>query len=111
MRNRRASLVLLICLATSGLGVTTAAAGPSGDPACAFDGSGCATTTHVVRQGECLWGIARATLRARHRPTDNAHVKRMANAIYADNRKVIGSDPSRIKPGQRLSIRHPDYAS
>jgi len=30
--------------------------------------------------------------------------------IYADNRKVIGPDANRIEPGQRLTIRHPDFS-
>ena len=110
MRIHRALVLLMAVLATSVLGTGTALAGPNGDPPCAFDESHCQTTTHVVRQGEWLWGIARQTLRESHRPTGNAQVKRVADMIYIDNRRLIGPDPDRVRPGQRLTVRHPDYA-
>ncbi len=77
------------------------------DPVCAFDGSNCAPTTHVVRRGEWLWKIARTQLRREGRPTTSRHVGALARIIYADNAAIIGRNPTRLRVGQRLSIRHP----
>jgi nucleoid-associated protein YgaU len=110
MRLDRTLAVLLVAVAAPALSAGPAVAGPNGDPPCAFDETHCQTRTHIVRQGEWLWGIARQTLRESHRPTGNAQVKRVADMLYADNRRVIGPNPDRIRPGQQLTVRHPDYA-
>lgn len=55
----------------------------------------------VVRDGESLWSIAADRLPA---DAGNAEVAAAWQAIYALNRDVIGPDPDRIEPGQRLTL-------
>jgi len=50
-----------------------------------------AAQTYVVKQGDCLSGIA-----------ENFQVK--IRELYAANRKVVGSNPNLIFPGQELII-------
>jgi resuscitation-promoting factor RpfA len=53
----------------------------------------------VVRSGDTLWGIA-----ARHLPADASVAEIAAEwpRWYEANRRVIGTDPDLIRPGQRL---------
>lgn len=53
------------------------------------------TTTYVVKQGDTLRGIARKYY-------NNAS---KFESIFNDNKKVIGSNPNKIKPGQKLVIK------
>jgi Tfp pilus assembly protein FimV len=75
------------------------------DSICGLNPRECAASTHTVRRGEWLWKIARTRLAAAGKPTPSRNVRRVADMIYADNRRVIGSDKNRLRPGQRLSIR------
>jgi hypothetical protein len=56
--------------------------------------------TVVVRPGDTLWAIA-----ARSLPdgASNAEIARACASWYAANRRVIGDDPDRIFPAQRLA--------
>lgn len=56
--------------------------------------------TVVVADGDTLWDIASRTLGPRASP---ARVATEWPRWYAANRAVIGPDPSRIRPGQRLA--------
>ncbi|MFJ9737361.1 peptidoglycan DD-metalloendopeptidase family protein [Streptomyces sp. NPDC101166] len=51
------------------------------------------TTTYTVRSGDYLSRIA-----------DEQHVRGGWQKLYADNREVVGEDPSLIHPGLKLSI-------
>lgn len=55
---------------------------------------------HVVREGENLWSIAEVALET----TDLRRIARYWPAIHRANRDVVGRDPSRIFPGQRLIL-------
>lgn len=57
-------------------------------------------TTVTVRSGDSLWSIAERRL-----PSNSADtvVAMRVNRWYARNRGVIGSDPDKIFPGQRLN--------
>lgn len=60
--------------------------------------------TYAVRPGDSLWSIA-----ARHDPgASDAQLTERLQSWYAANRRVIGTDPARILPGQELRI--PDVA-
>ena len=78
------------------------------DPVCATDGTNCQPSTHVVKRGEWLWKIARLRLAAAGKSTAPKNVRKIADMIYADNRRVIGPTKNRLMVGQRLSIRHRD---
>lgn len=57
-------------------------------------------TSHVVGTGGTLWALAR-----RLAPdASDADLVRSVRAIHAANRGVIGDDPDRLLPGQRLHI-------
>jgi len=56
--------------------------------------------TVVVRRGDTLWAIARARLGSR---ADVASTAREVRRWHETNRRVIGSDPDLIHPGQRLA--------
>lgn len=58
-------------------------------------------TAVVVARGDSLWRIARQRL-PRH--ADDTAVATAVAALYAANRTVIGPDPDRIEPGQRLVL-------
>lgn len=62
---------------------------------------------HVVLRGEWLWQIARTELSVQA-PTStqpsNAAVDRAARRIYQHNRRAIGADPDRLRPGVRLVV-------
>lgn len=76
------------------------------DPVCATDGANCgAAAVHVVARGEWLWKIARTRLAAAGMSAAPRNVRRVANMIHADNRRVVGGNQNRLRPGQRLSIR------
>ena len=97
------------------------------DPVCATDGTNCqpqpvthgpdrvcdlrpndptcAAMVHRVARGEWLWKIARTRLAAAGKPAGPRNVRRIADMIYADNRRVIGPNKNRLRPGQRLTIR------
>ena len=75
------------------------------DPVCATDGTNCQPSTHVVKRGEWLWKIARERLAAAGKPTAPSNVRKIADMIYADNRRVIGRNKNRLRVGQRLTIR------
>lgn len=89
------------------LAPTTAWAGPNGDGVCDLRPRDpyCAAVTHEVRQGEWLWKIARTTLAQRGKPTAAPNVRKIAEMIYADNRRSIGANKNRLRVGQRLTIR------
>jgi nucleoid-associated protein YgaU len=58
-------------------------------------------TTVVVRPGDTLWSLAAGRLGRQASP---AQVAREWPRWYALNRVVIGSDPDRIRPGQRVRV-------
>jgi LysM domain len=58
----------------------------------------------VVRPGDTLWAIARADLPAQ--APDGAVAQRVRE-IHQANRAVIGTDPSLIRPDQRLRMPRP----
>lgn len=58
----------------------------------------------VVRAGDTLWDIAARHLRARGHATDPAEIAAEWPRWHAANRAVIGPDPDRLLPGQRLRI-------
>jgi nucleoid-associated protein YgaU len=75
------------------------------DPVCAFDGTACVGTLHVVARGEWLWKIARAELvRQGHSSRNAADVRAYVAKIYATNRPAIGRDPHRLRTGTRLVL-------
>lgn len=51
--------------------------------------------TYTVKKGDCLSAITKS------QTGKSSNWK----AIYADNKSVIGSNPNKIKPGQKLKIR------
>ncbi|MSS63184.1 LysM peptidoglycan-binding domain-containing protein [Velocimicrobium porci] len=53
------------------------------------------TKTYVVKKGDCLWNIAK-------RETGKSDNWR---AIYNQNKQVIGSNPNKLKIGQKLVIK------
>lgn len=59
----------------------------------------------VVRPGDCLWSIA-----ARDLPPDatDLQIASRWHEIYAANRAVVGADPDRLEPGQRLHLPRKD---
>lgn len=60
-----------------------------------------ASTVHVVRPGDSLWRIA-----ATHSPasSDGGDIQARAQALYEENRDVIGAEPDLIHPGQELTL-------
>ena len=64
-------------------------------------------SSHVVVRGEWLWQIARTELTVQGptfaRPSDTA-VDRAARRLHQVNRRAIGSDPDRLRPGTRLVV-------
>ena len=62
--------------------------------------------TVVVRSGDTLWDIAARQLGSAATDTEIAHSWPL---WFSANRSVIGADPDRLRPGQRL--RPPDLAS
>ena len=108
---RRSQLVVVAVLTAGLLSPSSAAwAGPGGDPICALhpNDSYCADKNYQVQRGDWLWKIARKNLVAHGFGTKDLRVVRShANAIYAKNRAVIGSNPSRIRPGMRLVLPSP----
>jgi nucleoid-associated protein YgaU len=60
--------------------------------------------TVVVAPGDSLWSITARQLGPDASP---AEVASAWPGVYAANRQVIGSDPARIVPGQRLTIPTP----
>ncbi len=124
----RAKGIVGIALAGVLLAPGTAWAGPGGDPVCATDGTNCepqptthgpdricdlnprdcAASTHTVRRGEWLWKIARASLAQQGKSTATPNVRKIADMIYADNRRTIGANKNRLRVGQRLTIRATD---
>ena len=133
-RHALAAAALLAALALP-TGTAHASHGPApdptpvsvSDPVCATDGTNCqpqpatygpdricdlhpndpacATTVHRVARGEWLWKIARTRLSAAGKPIGPRNVRKIADMIYADNRRVIGPNKNRLRPGQRLTIR------
>ena len=95
---RSAVVAVVVCgIVTAGAGVASAAESAP----CA----GCGPTSHVVQPGEWLWKIARNDLAQRGiNAGDLSFVRDRANAIYARNRALIGSNPNRIRPGMRLVL-------
>ena len=57
--------------------------------------------TVVVRRGDTLWSIAARRLPA---AASDADVALAWRRIYDRNRTLIGADPDRIEPGQRLDL-------
>ena len=64
------------------------------------DVSGVSGREHVVREGESLWSIAELALETK----DLRRIARYWPTIHRANRDVVGRDPSRIFPGQRLVL-------
>jgi hypothetical protein len=54
-----------------------------------------------VRDGDCLWHLAEASLSP---DATVAEVDRQWRAIWEANRDTVGSDPDLIVPGQRLTM-------
>jgi nucleoid-associated protein YgaU len=61
----------------------------------------------VVLPGDTLWGIAAENLGAR---ADAATIAGATRRWYAANRRVIGSDPDLIRPGQHLVPPQEDHS-
>ncbi len=119
----RAEAVVVVALAGVLLSPATAWAGPNGDPVCATSINGCpapgthgdpppcasrpdaCSKQHTVQCGEWLWKIAGQRLAAEDKSIAPRNVGKIANMIYSDNRRTIGPDKSRLKVGQRLTIR------
>ena len=59
-----------------------------------------APTTIVVKPGDTLWGLARASL---DDDATDARVAREVRRWHRENRVVVGADPDVLEPGQRLS--------
>jgi nucleoid-associated protein YgaU len=59
-----------------------------------------ATTTYVVRRGDCLWSIAQSRLR----DASAVQIDRAWRRIYDANRAAIGDDPNLIRPGLVLEL-------
>ena len=57
-------------------------------------------TEHVVRSGESLWSIAESVLQT----SDLRRIARYWPLIHKANAALIGRDPSRVFPGQRLTL-------
>ncbi len=102
---KRVAVVLCSAAVLLAAGTTPASAGPNGDPVCAFTAAGCGPSVHEVQRGEWLWKIARATLQEAGLDSSPVRVRKVADAIYADNRRVIGPNKHRLRVGQRLRIR------
>jgi hypothetical protein len=64
----------------------------------------CQNSTFVVRRGDSLWRIGRELLIDAKRVATPKTIKSTVLRIFADNGGVIGSDPNRLHPGQRLVI-------
>lgn len=122
-----AKSVIALALSSVLLSPAAAWAGPDGDPVCATSRQGCqpeptthggdeicdldpnsaycASTVHRVQRGEWLWKIARAKLATAGKSTAPGNVRRIADMIYADNRRIIGENKNRLRVGQCLVIR------
>ncbi len=68
------------------------------------EGASPTQATHTVVSGDCLWRIARSTLRASDDPISGASIGALWREIYDLNRDVIGSNPNLIFPGQVLVL-------
>ncbi len=118
----RAIAVVGVALAGVLLAPANAWAGPNGDPVCATSVNGCpapgthgdpppgcdgrpCSTQHTVQRGEWLWKIARTKLAQQGKPISARNVRKIADMIYADNRRTIGANKNRLRVGQRLTIR------
>lgn len=80
---------------------------PAAAPATARPSADTARREVVVRPGDCLWRLAASTL------PDAATDRQIARTWprwYAANRAVIGADPDRLVPGQRLVAPPPGAA-
>lgn len=76
-----------------------AAAQPHESAAAAPKPQAAATTRLVVRPGDSLWSVTARELGRRATP---ARIAAAWPRLYAANRRVIGSDPNLIHPGQQL---------
>lgn len=79
---------------------------PSARPSLAWTASGIhqrAASDVVVRAGDCLWAITERELR----DPSAARVSARWPSWWRTNRRVIGSDPNLIHPGQRLRRPEP----
>jgi hypothetical protein len=99
--------IIGVALAGVLLAPATAWAGPNGDGICDLHPGSlyCASQTHQVERGEWLWKIARTTLAQELQSTATPNVRKIADMIYADNRRIIGPNKNRLRIGQRLTIR------
>ena len=65
----------------------------------------CVASTHRVQRGDWLWKIARSRLNLAGKRASAGNVRKIADMIYADNRRVIGPNKDRLRIGQQLTIR------
>jgi Tfp pilus assembly protein FimV len=64
---------------------------------------------YTVQPGDWLWAIARRALSSSPRlcATDDPHVvARRVRALHRANRRVIGHNPNRLRPGMVLIVGH-----
>lgn len=98
-RTRTMRRLVVVVVAVAGtLLVTGGAAG-------AEDETSASSTIYVVQRGDWLWKIARQQLRQAGSEPTASEVRTRAEAIYEDNRDVIGTNRHRLRPGQRLRLR------
>lgn len=71
-----------------------------GQPATSTPPTGAPGRTVVVRPGDTLWGLAAQRLPP---PATDAEIAASWPGWFVANREVIGPDPHRILPGQRLT--------
>lgn len=79
-------------------------AGQPPQPLPAAESAPLPASTHLVAQGDSLWDISETRLDHTGATPSAAEVDQAWRKLWRTNEAVVGADPDRIVPGQRLEI-------